>query len=856
MNAVNRRIGLQSTTGRDSALPHLSLISRQSSRGMTTDRMIGTRIGHILVTGVLGQGGMGEVYRGTDERLNRPVALKVIRADRRLSIDARGRFLREARALSSLDHPHICRIHEYIEAEEGDYLVLELIEGVTLEDAIAQGMSRARKLRIALEICDALAAAHRKGIVHRDLKEENVMIARDGSAKVLDFGIARQFVEGEDDVEPAALPVEQPVEEAATLIFPVGGAAVTPGIPRPVTEHGIAVGTPAWMSPEQALGQKATAASDMYSFGLILQTLFTEKPAHPMQLSSTELMMRAAAGTSDPMTGQSRDVTALVDRLKRLAPADRPTAVETLEVLRRIVDAPKRRARLGALVVILLLLAAGAAKYVADVTSARREADRRRQQAEGLVAFIVGDLRTKLEAVGRLDVLDGAASRALAYFASLSPEELSGGDLHKNALALAQLGEVRINEGKLDEAVKLFNESIRFASAAVGRDPKQEEWQLALSNAHFWLGDALRRKGDHAGTLEHFRTYLNISKGLAARHPGDAKYAAEVSYGHGNVGAAYEAAGNLDGALAEYQTAVDLDRKRLQREPGNEKWQTDLALSLNSLGVMLQTTGDLAGARKAFGEELTLRRQLFNAVPNDARRISGLAVSLAYIGGLQNLMGETGQALQSTREELQLATLLATLDPANVNYRRNRIVAQVRASAFMTNDVPAALKLAQTGEAELRELVRVEPRPTWRLDLGVAATRTASLLLLSEDRRGARVAAHDALAIIEPLREADPGNPHVLRFLCEALLMAAKVEEQNGNGELAHSHRARVAALTAVRSGSDLRFASIHARALLGMGQHQQASPYASKLFAAGYRDAELAPLSRTVPPTDPSPIP
>jgi serine/threonine-protein kinase len=823
---------------------------------MTTDRMVGSRIGHILVTGVLGQGGMGEVYRGTDERLNRPVALKVIRADRRLSIDARGRFLREARALSSLDHPHICRIHEYIEAEEGDYLVLELIEGVTLEDAIAQGMSRARKLRIALEICDALAAAHRKGIVHRDLKEENVMIANDGSAKVLDFGIARQFVEGEDEAEPVAPPVEQPVEEAATLIFRVADAASTPGIPRPVTEHGIAVGTPAWMSPEQALGQRATAASDMYSFGLILQMLFTEKPAHPAYLSSTELMMRAASGMSEPMTGQPRDLTALVERLKRMAPADRPTAVETLEVLRRIVDAPKRRARLWALAVLLVVLAAGVAKYVADVTSARREADRRRQQAEGLVAFIVGDLRSKLEAVGRLDVLDGAASRALAYFASLSPEELSGGDLHKNALALAQLGEVRLNEGKLDEAVKLFGESVRFASAAVARDPKQEEWQLALSNAHFWLGDALRRKGDHAGTLEHFRTYLQISTGLAARHPGDAKYAAEVSYGHGNVGAAYEAAGNLDGALSEYRTAVDLDRQRLRREPKNETWQTDLAISLNRLGAVLQTTGNLAGARKTFAEELTLRRQLFKAVPNDARRISGMAVSLAYMGGLQNLMGEPAQALASAREELELATRLATLDPANLNYRRNRIVAQVRVSTFMTGDIPAALQLSRAGEEELRALVKIEPRPIWRLDLGVAATRTASLLLLAGDRRGARTAAHDALAIIEPLAETDPASPHILRFLCETLLLAAKAEEQNGNAELAHAHRARVAALTAVRSGSDLRFAAIHARALLAMGQRQQASPYASRLMAAGYRDPELVSLSRTASSaSDPSPI-
>jgi tetratricopeptide (TPR) repeat protein len=812
MNAAKRRIGLQSTTGRDSALPHLSLISRQSSRGMTTDRMIGTRIGHILVTGVLGQGGMGEVYRGTDERLNRPVALKVIRADRRLSIDARGRFLREARALSSLDHPHICRIHEYIEAEEGDYLVLELIEGVTLEDAIAQGMSQARKLRIALEICDALAAAHRKGIVHRDLKEENVMIARDGSAKVLDFGIARQFVEGEEDVEPAALPIEQPVEEAATLIFPVGGAAVTPGIPRPVTEHGIAVGTPAWMSPEQALGQKATAASDMYSFGLILQTLFTEKPAHPMQLSSTELMMRAAAGTSEPMTGQPRDLTALVDRLKRLAPADRPTAVETLEVLRRIVDAPKRRARLGALVVILLLLAAGAAKYVADVTSARREADRRRQQAEGLVAFIVGDLRTKLEAVGRLDVLDGAASRALAYFASLSPEELSGGDLHKNALALAQLGEVRINEGKLDEAVKLFTESVRFASAAVARDPKQEEWQLALSNAHFWLGDALRRKGDHAGTLEHFRTYLNISRGLAERHPGDAKYAAEVSYGHGNVGAAYEAVGDVSQALMQYRLAVDLDRARLHRDPANAQWQEDLATSLNRVAVMLQATGDLGAARRAFDEELVLRRQLAAGAPGDARRARDLAASLAYNGVLQQMLGEPRRAVASFSEELQLAETLAQRDPANVSARRNRAVAQSRLAALLTSDLARALPLIEHAVAGLRDVSRSDGRPGWRRDLASARQREGMLRLAAGDVPRAEEAAREALNIIEPIAVEDTQSTATKRVLCETLLLVAAIEERTGAAESAQSRRTRAAAIAAT-GGRDPQLTVLLARA-------------------------------------------
>ena len=809
--------------------------------------MIGARIGHIRVTGVLGSGGMGEVYSATDERLNRTVAMKMIRADRRLSVDARGRFLREARTLSSLDHPNICRIHEYIEAEEGDFLVLELIDGLTLEKAIELGMSRARKLRIAIEICDALAAAHRKGVVHRDLKEENIMIAADGTAKVLDFGIARQ--QEEHDTPPPSVPVNEPIENAATLIFPVGGAKVTPPdqLPRPITELGIAVGTPATMSPEQAIGSTATPASDMYSFGLLLQMLFTEKPAHPQFLSARELMMRAAVGKTEPMEGQPRDITNLVERLKRLAPADRPTAVEALDVLNRIVAAPKRRARMAMLIALVVVMAALATKYVVDVTSARRDAERRRRQAEDLVGFMVGDLPTKLGAVGRLDVLDGTASRALAYFASLDPDELSGDNLHKNALALTQLGDVRVSEGKLDEAVKLFGESVRFATAAVSRDPKRDEWKLALSNAHFYLGDALRKKGDYAGTLLHFRHYLDISTKLAGAHPGDPKYEAEVSYSHGNVGAAYEAMGELDRALVEYRLAVELDRARLRRTPSSEQWQEDLATSLNRLGVVLQNVGDLAAARPVFAEELSLRRQLLAAAPTDARRLRELAVSLAYTGVLQQMMGERQRAIASFSEELDVATRLASRDAANVAARRNRASAQIRLASLLTGDLPRAVALSGEAERTMRDIVRIDARPAWRRDLAVTIQRAASLRVLAGDRGRAGQAAQEALSIIESLAASESGNPQTTRVLSEVLLFAADALPQDD--EQAVRYRTRVAALATAAGGRDPRLAALHARALLGLGRRSEAAPLMAALERAGYRDV---PITGSPPATRP----
>jgi formylglycine-generating enzyme required for sulfatase activity/dienelactone hydrolase len=207
--------------------------------------MIGTTVSHYRIEHRLGQGGMGVVYRAVDTRLRRVVAIKVITPAAAADRDRRDRFLAEARAASALNHPNIVTIHEVDHAGGVDFLVMELVAGRPLNELIPRaGLPVDRAIAFAIQIADALATAHAAGIVHRDVKPANIVIADSGQAKVLDFGLAK------------VLAPMDPVADTMTA--------------APRTEPGVVVGTLAYVSPEQALGQPIGDRSDIFSFGAVL----------------------------------------------------------------------------------------------------------------------------------------------------------------------------------------------------------------------------------------------------------------------------------------------------------------------------------------------------------------------------------------------------------------------------------------------------------------------------------------------------------------------------------------------------------------------------------------------------------
>ena len=211
--------------------------------------MLGRQLGPYEILSMLGAGGMGEVYKARDTRLKRLVAIKILPQEFKLNDDRRARFDREARAIASLNHPHICVLHDVGQQDGINYLVMEYVEGQTLKERLLETpLSISVAMKIGSEIADALVEAHRHGIVHRDVKPGNIMLAK-GGAKLLDFGLARSFERQHSS----------PISD--------------------VTSEGVILGTPGYMSPEQVLGKPVDACTDVFSLGVVIYEMIARRMA-------------------------------------------------------------------------------------------------------------------------------------------------------------------------------------------------------------------------------------------------------------------------------------------------------------------------------------------------------------------------------------------------------------------------------------------------------------------------------------------------------------------------------------------------------------------------------------------------
>jgi len=622
------------------------------------ETLLGSKIGHFRVVDKIATGGMGEVYAGYDETLQRKVALKGIRPEYTLDEEAKGRFLREARVLSQLGHPNICQIYDYLEGEKSDFIVLELVEGRNLTQAMKKGLDGRIKMQIAQQVAGVLVAAHEKGVIHRDLKPDNVMLAEGDQVKVLDFGLSRLMSEEvttalqeEATLRPNESTGTVPEDDATCGLAEASSSPPKPDSRGNLTTAGTVMGTLSYMSPEQARGEVATAASDMYSFGLVLQELFTGKPPYEPGLKAEARLEKAKRGETLPVAGVDTDLTALVGRLKSLEPAARPSAVDTAEKLDWIRRKPQRRR--GWLLVaaaITVLVIFGATMTVQSVRAtraekrAREEAETAKQVSDFLVSiFEVSDpSEAKGNTITAREVLDkgtqkietelkdqplvqarlldtsGSVYMHLGLNQQAEPllkkalktreEHLSPG--HPDvALSLYNLATLYYHQGKYEKAAPLFMRSLAIREKALGPDNPD------LARSLNQLALLYTNQSKYAEAEQLFKRALAIQeKALGPDLP-------DLGITIGNLARLYNIKGQYAEAEPLYKRALAINEKALGPDHPN------VATGLNNLAVYYENQGKYAEAEPLYKRALAIfEKALGPDHPTVAKSLNNLAV--------------------------------------------------------------------------------------------------------------------------------------------------------------------------------------------------------------------------------------
>ena len=628
------------------------------------------RIGPYEILGELGRGGMGAVYLGVHrgDGFERRAAVKVVRGETGSGFLLE-RFHTERRILSALEHPNIARLYDGGSTPDGlPWFAMELVEGEHLLDwADRNGLSREARIRLFLSVCDAVQFAHRHLVVHRDLKPGNILVARDGSPKLLDFGLAK------------------------LLDVPAGE--------RTATEHRLL--TPEYASPEQFRGEAISTASDVYSLGVVLYRLLTGVLPYRTKTPSRAAIERAVLEQAPPPTGPELGADLDVVLRKALAKeADRryPTVQEFADDLRRHLDGRPvlargdslvyragkflRRHRLGAAAaaaaVLSLAGAAGVAAWQARRARASEAVARRRfEDVRSLARAVLFDLHDAIAPLpGSTKARATLVSTALRYLDSLAAD--AGGDpalARDVAAGYARLGQLQgggnANLGDADGAIRSHRAALRILEPLADGSGASDADRDALAGELHALAGLLGP--GHAEALPMHMRALTIRRAILAHDPSSRaarralarsltalanfqavrrdfppavafreeeheifRAAAEepaatdddrrnLALSDKTLGALYEMTNRRPEALGLYREALALDEARLAAAPDVSDTRMDLSFSLGSLGAFALQDGDLAASRDFYTRALGLREAVAAADPANAWARTGVA---------------------------------------------------------------------------------------------------------------------------------------------------------------------------------------------------------------------------------------
>ncbi len=817
--------------------------------------LAGQTVGAYTVERELGQGGMGSVWlaRRTDGRFEGLVAIKFLNA----GLAARGgpeRFAREGSILARLAHPNIARLLDAGVAGGGTqpYLVLEYIDGVTIDrHCNERALELKARVRLFLDVLAAVAHAHNRLILHRDLKPSNILVTAAGEVKLLDFGIAKLL---DDATVPAA----------ATELTQAAGRAFTLQ----------------YAAPEQLQGGDVTTATDVYALGVLLYTLLggvhptaggTSAPLEQMRAVieieprrlSDAVLRHGPVGSAAAKLRLARalrgDLDNIVVRALKKAPAERyANAALLADDLRRYLnDEPVtarpdavgyrvakfvRRHRLGvaagAIVASALTLGIGVALWEAN------EAKRQRVQAEGLIEFMLGDLRKKLQPVGRLDALDAVGAQALAYYAAQDAGRLDADSLGRRARALHLIGEIAERRGSLDEALRVFQRAADSTGELMARYPRDGRRIFDHAQSVYWVGYIARRRGRLPQAEASFRQYQALAQQLTRLDANNLDWRIEVAYAAQNLGVLYLESSRSVQALKAFVDTRDTWAGIVGARPEHG---FDLANTWGWIAKAREALGEFDAAVDAQRTKIGLLRKMPDAGKN--RDVQQLLANASYeLGRLQLALGNYRLALRSGQEALEQFEGLVAADPANIEWLVHMTFARVRLAEIeiALGERSAARANVERATADTRRLQSTDAtRNKWNIAL------VGSLLLhrlaLTEPHALPLQELEAFLASVKSAESAGkPLDAEQTRIASTVELALGDLLARDWQPAAARSHwQAAAERLQAPAAGGDLQAMTLLAQALLRRGATADARVLADRIEASPYRHPAYADLRR-----------
>ncbi len=660
-------------------------------------QLLGQRLGPYRLLAEIGSGGMGRVYRAVraDDEYQQEVAIKLVRASADAEFVAQ-RLRTERQILASLTHPNIGRLLDGGTTPDGvPYLVMELIDGEPVTRYCEQRrLDVNARLELFLRVCSAVQYAHQRMVIHRDLKPSNILVTADGTPKLLDFGIAKIL-------EPGAVPVR-------------GDATI----------NSLRVLTPDYASPEQVRGETVTAASDVYSLGIILHELLTgarpfQGGEHPREADSAtpdaamkkpSTVVRPGAGPNAAIEGSpeklSRRLRGDLDNIVLMAlrrePERRYGTVERLadDIRRHLEHLPitARKPTLGyrattfvtrhrfatvttALVASALIGGIAMTLQEAHVAEAQRaRADRRfndvRQLAETLIFEVHDSIRDLPGAEKARRLLIDTAVR---YLGSLSREAAGDPSLqHELAAAYVRLGDLQgrareANEGDYAGARRSYGQAFALLEASLAARPDDEDAQRDMIITCGKLSDLLLwSQNDTAGALWYSQQTVARSGRLSSQHPTDRSFRyffATSLLDHGYK--LFEIRGDAATAVTEMRHSVAILESLHAADPSDLRTTRTLALGYSRAGEAMEYRHDYADALPLYVKEHGLLVTLTRAAPRNADLAHLLAFAELDMAGAQANLGRFDEALQHGQAALDFFKSLAVSDPKIAEYRHD-----------------------------------------------------------------------------------------------------------------------------------------------------------------------------------------